>query len=396
MALPNQDIKILLVKLTSGTITQEERTMLERIARVDPFVADAMKGYLKVKTNQVKNLEQLGDLIQAKARKERAPVPLWRWRIAAAILLLIGTVSIIYFIGQPGINQKEQVAVVLQSEKQEEYVYDQGAESKEEYISRAQPAPKPEIVPTRDAAARKSENSQSGLRKTAPADLPQSSAAETDEVLANSDLHAEKNSIRLLEGRIFDDIGYPLIGARIYLSKKDSSIYTDSDGRFVLGALDTSEHLSISYTGFETKKIEKVEPEAIESIVLEEDQTTLDEVVVLNTGISNSKTSKRKSNAGAAEIEPTSNDAIPTNGWPRYYAYIEQNKKKPQAAKKAKVAGEVQLEFLIDENGRPKNILIQKSLGFGCDQEAIRLVQEGPSWSIPQSREQKIQLSIRF
>lgn len=59
--------------------------------------------------------------------------------------------------------------------------------------------------------------------------------------------------------------------------------------------------------------------------------------------------------------------------------YIFNNLKYPEAAKMSEVSGTVRLNFVVETNGNVSNITIDKSVGAGCDNEAIRLLQ-GTHW----------------
>ena len=56
--------------------------------------------------------------------------------------------------------------------------------------------------------------------------------------------------------------------------------------------------------------------------------------------------------------------------------YILHNLKYPEAAKATEVFGTVTLSFIVETNGNVSNITVKKSVGGGCDNEAIRLLQE--------------------
>ena len=56
--------------------------------------------------------------------------------------------------------------------------------------------------------------------------------------------------------------------------------------------------------------------------------------------------------------------------------YILANLKYPEAAKMTEVSGTVRLEFVVETDGSVSNIVVQKSVGGGCDNEAIRLLQD--------------------
>lgn len=54
--------------------------------------------------------------------------------------------------------------------------------------------------------------------------------------------------------------------------------------------------------------------------------------------------------------------------------FIEKNLVFPAKAKAAGISGKVYVEFTLDENGEISDIKVIKSLGYGCDEEAIRIV----------------------
>ena len=55
--------------------------------------------------------------------------------------------------------------------------------------------------------------------------------------------------------------------------------------------------------------------------------------------------------------------------------YILTNLKYPEAAKMGEIHGTVRLNFVVETNGNVSNITVQNSVGGGCDNEAIRLLQ---------------------
>ena len=56
--------------------------------------------------------------------------------------------------------------------------------------------------------------------------------------------------------------------------------------------------------------------------------------------------------------------------------YILNNLEYPTAAKMSEVSGTVRLDFVVETNGNVSNITVNKSVGAGCDNEAIRLLQD--------------------
>ena len=55
--------------------------------------------------------------------------------------------------------------------------------------------------------------------------------------------------------------------------------------------------------------------------------------------------------------------------------YILSNLKYPEAAKAGEIHGTVRLNFIVETNGNVSNITVENSVGGGCDNEAIRLLQ---------------------
>lgn len=61
--------------------------------------------------------------------------------------------------------------------------------------------------------------------------------------------------------------------------------------------------------------------------------------------------------------------------------YLQRNLKYPAAAQRANVQGRVYVQFVINTDGSVQDVQVIKSVGFGCDEEAIRLIKSGPRWN---------------
>ncbi len=57
-----------------------------------------------------------------------------------------------------------------------------------------------------------------------------------------------------------------------------------------------------------------------------------------------------------------------------YKAFIASNLVYPEEAKKHKVTGQVRLKYGINFKGEVTEVKVLSSLGYGCDEEAIRIV----------------------
>jgi TonB family protein len=61
--------------------------------------------------------------------------------------------------------------------------------------------------------------------------------------------------------------------------------------------------------------------------------------------------------------------------------YLSQNLKYPQAAMKANAEGTVFVNFILTKEGDITDVKILKGIGFGADEEAIRVMNQMPRWN---------------
>lgn len=60
--------------------------------------------------------------------------------------------------------------------------------------------------------------------------------------------------------------------------------------------------------------------------------------------------------------------------------YLKSNLKYPPAAQRAKIRGQVIVTFVVNKNGSIESVKLIKGVGFGCNEEAIRLIKAMPRW----------------
>jgi periplasmic protein TonB len=61
--------------------------------------------------------------------------------------------------------------------------------------------------------------------------------------------------------------------------------------------------------------------------------------------------------------------------------FIYANLKYPVLAQELGVSGTVIINFVVDRNGSITNIKVVRSIGSGCDEEAVRVLEKMPRWS---------------
>ena len=188
----------------------------------------------------------------------------------------------------------------------------------------------------------------------------------------------------VLIGRVTDESGEALPGATVLNKGTTSGTTTDFDGFFELPKSENQE-IVISYVGFESQEITVGSESYIEAELI--GTADLQEVVV--TAV----------NAERDEITGYV-AAVPLIGNKKFKKYLKENLQYPEAAQVDGIEGTVVLQLSINELGTVTEIDVKKSLGYGCDQEAIRLIRDGPDWEPAEKDgvkvEDKIRVKVKF
>lgn len=79
--------------------------------------------------------------------------------------------------------------------------------------------------------------------------------------------------------------------------------------------------------------------------------------------------------SGAIEIQPE----FP-GGLRAMSEFLAKNLKYPSPAQRSGIQGKVYLSFVIDTDGALADIQVVRGIGFGCDEEAIRVLKLMPQW----------------
>lgn len=71
----------------------------------------------------------------------------------------------------------------------------------------------------------------------------------------------------------------------------------------------------------------------------------------------------------------------PSGGWEDFYEYLAKNLRYPRRAKQMGLEGIVRVCFIVDTDGSITGVKALNSLGGGCDEEAVRVIQMAPKWN---------------
>ena len=98
-----------------------------------------------------------------------------------------------------------------------------------------------------------------------------------------------------------------------------------------------------------------------------------------------------KVNARIASVLPAA--AAPVGGWASLNSYISDHNKLSKDGTGGKF---VEVSFLIDAEGNPSDIKVEKAAAKEFDEEAVRLIKEGPKWDQPKTAGTRISYTIAF
>lgn len=68
-------------------------------------------------------------------------------------------------------------------------------------------------------------------------------------------------------------------------------------------------------------------------------------------------------------------------GMDKFYAYIGENLKYPEEAKKSEIQGKVFLSFTVEKDGTVNDVKVDRRLGYGTDEEAVRVLKASKKWN---------------
>ncbi len=72
---------------------------------------------------------------------------------------------------------------------------------------------------------------------------------------------------------------------------------------------------------------------------------------------------------------------VPPGGMQGFTKYMIENLKYPAAAKEQKIEGMVMVTFVVKADGSVSDPKILRGIGAGCDEEALRVVENSGTWT---------------
>ena len=428
-------------KYWSGKLSTAEMHALEKAAMDDPFLADALEGYQYRASSSNDDIAILKEKLATKIgvapvinmKKKR-----FAWiRVAAAVVIIAGTGLIL----QQYVFDKKEQSIAVTSENQKEQPStppnksvadtikqntgstvesfkvdplqanpstDQSANAEEKNLSsqikdvKSTPDSKQlldeqaETVVSSSALSRKEEDKKGvtaagdviGNTKTDSVAIRQNYAVEnkrnqiekpasrakaTDGLIRSDDKYYNRSNFlnNSYSYRVVDPQNNPVPFANVFNTRDNIGTYTDAKGNFNLLSSDSTMDVQIRSLGYNSGNYRLVPSIQQNELVLKEDEETRRQITAQNRKMVSSVIRK-----DSTELEE------PEVGWGNYNTYIANNIQIPDNLRaRNNTRNDVELSFDVDRNGNPTNIKIARSSQCkACDEEAIRLLREGPKW----------------
>lgn len=432
-----------------GKRSGKDAHSLEYDAMSDPFLADAMEGYDSVRGSHADKIAEMQNRISAPTKSGKNNFGAWKIAVAASILIAFvgGYFALMnhestmlvaqhqdnsyinLYIPQDYIDNKrlelteqreknpsktvEAVAVadienlhevIMPVERMTIYIPEAYAQLKKEEVEELSPRKENRVetaIPNKNISLEQSQvvepaaftlmDSEPLARQIqADTSMEKDSMVDSNIVSLVGDIAAGLNVKKpiFLSGKVVDEDNEPIPGVAVAVKGTNNATITDVDGNYELRVDSGSADLIANYIGYQTIEIAKAKDNQV--IAMKGDNQALDEVVVTAYGVQKRSvvTGSRSSVKGAKEVKPK-----PLIGDKEYKKYLESNIIRPDDIDCEKKKGKVVLLFYIDSSGRPIDITVEKSLCDAYDDEAIRLVEEGPDWTQGTAR---VKVEVKF
>ncbi len=186
--------------------------------------------------------------------------------------------------------------------------------------------------------------------------------------------------------------GTPMPGVNVHIKGTAIGTITDAQGRYEL-TVPANAVLVFAFIGTVTQEVKVHDSLLAYNVSLADDVKSLSEVVVTAYGT-------RNRNGSSVSDAPVITTPRPEQGMRQFKRYIQENTRLSPEAQDKKISGNVRVSFFVNPDGSLSEFYIVRSMGYGLDDEAIRLIKEGPAWK-PGTRNgaperQKVSVKIPF
>ncbi|MFY0606485.1 MAG: TonB family protein [Cyclobacteriaceae bacterium] len=86
--------------------------------------------------------------------------------------------------------------------------------------------------------------------------------------------------------------------------------------------------------------------------------------------------------------------AKPVGGMSAFYRRVGSNLNYPHEARRSGIEGRVYVSFIVKKDGTLADLRVVKGIGGGCDEEAVRVIAQGPKWIPPVENGDTLEVSM--
>jgi TonB family protein len=183
-----------------------------------------------------------------------------------------------------------------------------------------------------------------------------------------------------ITGVITNSQGYPVSDAVLISKGTNRGTTTNSLGEFSLKEIPVASTVMVTHVSFLPNEFVVSKSKTHFELTLQNSITQLDEIVV--TGYGNNGHPIRNISTPTSEnqfVAVEQNPEFP-GGTQALYKYLADNISYPTKASQANQSGKVFISFSINEEGKVRRPQIVKSMGWGIDEEVLRVILNMPPW----------------
>jgi TonB family protein len=395
MASLNDDIE----KYLKGELTPSEMHAMEQKALNDPFLAEALEGAGHASGHFALDVQLLQRSI-----KEKTAVRLERRRIApngwhlymgiAAGLLILAVSSFIVLTLMRQQQENKDLAYTKSGDTVNAVAPTPPLATSEKKESNADSASEQSIA-SAERPIERVQNQQPTSRRQFEVEAKLSEAPVITKSNARTDSISHVNPVngfvmpaeRIVKGRIVSaDDGSDLAGVNVLIRGTNKGTISDTKGNFEIAIPANADGLVFSFIGLESAEV-PVKTNAPLVVRMKSDASQLTEIMV--TG--------QEFDLQGDDLEfPFMEMAEPKGGRTAFKDYLTEQMQYPYQALDNKVEGGVTIQFTVLPTGQLVDFKIVDGLGYGCDEEVIRLVKEGPSWAPTRLGDQPVKEDVRI
>ncbi len=403
-----------------------EMHAFERAMMDDPMLADAVDGYQSVigKRNIDADLAELKTKLNPKKENGKVITGFFRpWMSVAAGLVIVLT-AVLFYRYQNQTPLTETVAVKEQKAKEpvtvpKETVVDSTTVAINETKPVQEISAAPKILPKKESKQVKdnavSTEAKSDFAKTeaaaappvlndvviAPTSPKPSAVLENEKkqqsngfIQSEAKTKAKLPTLNKFTGVVVDENNNPLPFANITEIKSRVGTYADAKGNFTMIAADSVISIETKSAGYSTANV-LLRNNQQQKIVLK------DEAVIAGAPTRDQLFERNRNRTSVMKEEVTEMESEPVDGWDKYSTYVLNNLRTDNITDKrrfseSQLQKEVELSFDVNPDGSIANVKVVRSNCSTCNNEAIRLIKEGPKWKSKTGKKERARFTVQF